>query len=181
LTTSNLQRRSISVCFALAGGVLAALVLTACGKAPDQASVPPAAEAGGPAQASTSLGNQVAASAPTPPASLIVTAPTDIKAPPAGTIAPPNPNAAAEATADNAKAAELAKQFEADPGAIARQNVACGPANQVVNNLYAVSHGVQTDGLRRFRLACMAKDDAQRELAKRAATAAGGVKNTNSL
>ena len=83
--------------------------------------------------------------------------------------------------ADNAKVADLAKQFEADPAATARQSSACGPANQAVNNLYALSHGAATAELRRFRVACVAKDDAQRELAKRAAAGSGGVKNTGSL
>ena len=108
-------------------------------------------------------------------------APTDVKAPPAGTVVPQDPNAAAEANADNAKVSELAKKFEADPAAVAQQNTACGPADQVVNNLYAVSHGAETDELHRFRVACMAKDDAQRELAKHAASAGGGVKNSGSL
>ncbi len=118
---------------------------------------------------------------PTSPGALVVAAPTDIKSPAAGTVALPSPNAAADAAADSAKVADLAKQFETDPAATARQNAACGPADQVLDGLYALSRGVMTEELRRFRVACMAKDAAQQELARRAATAGGGVKNTNSL
>ncbi|HTK35530.1 MAG TPA: hypothetical protein VL358_09625 [Caulobacteraceae bacterium] len=154
----------------------AALALAACGKPSDQTSAPPAAEANGAASITAQ-----AAVASTASDGLVVAAPTDVKPAQVGIVAPPNPHAAADAVADNAKMAELAKQFEADPAAIARQSAACGPANQIVTNLYAMRHGVQTEELRRFRMACMAKDDAQREVAKRAAAAGGGVKNTNSL
>ena len=173
MTSTKLQTRSASLCRALLGVGLTAFALTACGKAPDQGSVAPAAEVTG---ASTAT-----AQAMSPPASLVVAAPTDVRSPPAGTVVPPNPNAAADAIADNAKVAELAKQFEADPAAIARQNAACGPADQVLNSVYAQSGGAVTDELRRFRVACMAKDAAQQELARRPASAGGGVKNTGSL
>jgi hypothetical protein len=181
VTISKLQTRPAAPCFALAGAALTALLLTACGKTSEQASVPPATETSVSVTASAQAANKAASVSPSAGRGLVVAAPTDIKSPPPGTVVPPNPNAAAEAVADNAKVADLAKQFEADPAAITRQNAACGPANQVVNNLYALSHGAATDELRRFRIACMAKDDAQRELAKRGAAASGGVKNTNSL
>jgi len=156
---------------------LAALVLVGCGKGADQTSVPPATEARGALPTAIQAGPQTSIS----PRGIVVAAPTDVKAPPAGTVVPQASNAAAEAAADNAKVGDLAKQFEADPTAIARQNAACGPADQIVNNLYAVSHGAETDELHRFRIACMAKDAAQRELAGKAGGADGGVKNTNSL
>jgi hypothetical protein len=184
VTISNLQTRSASLGLALASVGLAAMVLAGCGKGSDQASVPPAAEASGADHANgqaAAAASQATAAATAPAASLVVAAPTDIKAPPAGTVVTPNPNAAADAAADNAKVADLARRFEADPAAASRQNTICGPADQVLDGLYALSHGVMTDELRRFRIACMAKDAAQRELAEHAATSAGGVKNTNSL
>ena len=173
MTISKLQTPSAALSVALAGVGLAAMVLAGCGKGSDQASVPPAAaETSGAAPATA----EAAAAG-----GLVVAAPTDVKPPPTGTVVASNPNAAVEAAADNAKAADLTKQFEADPAAIARQSAACGPANQVVNNLYGMSHGAETDELRRFRIACMAKDTAQREVARKAAATGGGVKNTNSL
>ena len=184
MTISKPQSRPAVLSVTLASIALAALLLTACGKASDQASVPPAAETGGPALATVSAapaGDKAAGATPVAAGGLVVAAPTDVKAPPTETVVPPNSNAAAEATADNAKVADLAKQFEADPAAITRQSAACGPADQVLDGLYALSHGVMTDELRRFRVACMAKDQAQREVSRKAASTGGGVKNTNSL
>jgi hypothetical protein len=180
VTISDLQTRSASLSVALAGVALAALSMAACGKTSEQASVPPATETSVSATTSAQAANKAASVSPSAGGGLVVAAPTDIKSPPPGTVVPPNPNAAAEAVADNAKVADLAKQFEADPAAIARQNAACGPADQVLNNDYALSGGAVTEELHRFRVACMAKDKAQEELARRAASP-GGVKNTNSL
>lgn len=177
MTNSNQQTGSSPLSLALAGVGLAAVVLAGCGKDSDQANVPPATEASGASPATAQAGSV----APTTPGGLVVAAPANIKPPPAGTVVAQEPNAAAEATADRAQVADMAKQFEADPAAIARQNAACGPADQVLDGLYALSHGVMTAELRRFRVACMAKDQAQRELSRKAATAGGGVKNTNSL
>lgn len=182
MTTSKRQPRPAASLLALAGVGFAALALSACGKASDQSSVPPATEASA-ANSPASVGTDAtsgATVATAPAASLVVAAPT-IQPPAPGTPVARDPNAAAEATADNAKVADLAKQFEADPAAIAQQNAICGPANQVVNNLYAVAHGVQSDELRRFRVACMAKDRAQREVNRKAANNGGGVQNKNSL
>ena len=160
------QSQTFHVVVVAAAGV-AALALTGCNRPAQQAATDPAAPS---ATASTQASG----------AGLVVAAPTEVKPPPAGVAIPPIPIAAAEATADNAKVAEMAKQFEADPAATARQNDICGPADQVLDGLYAQSHGVQTDELRRFRVACMAKDVAQREAAKHAA-GAEGVHNNGSL
>ena len=149
------QSQTFHVVVVAAAGV-AALALTGCNRPAQQAATDPAAPS---ATASTQASG----------AGLVVAAPTEVKPPPAGVAIPPNP-----------KVAEMAKQFEADPAATARQNDICGPADQVLDGLYAQSHGVQTDELRRFRVACMAKDVAQREAAKHAA-GAEGVHNNGSL
>lgn len=147
---------------------IAALAMAGCSKPAQQAASDPVSPTAG-------------APNPASEGGLVVAAPADVKAPPAGVVVPPNPNAAGEANEDNARVAEMAKQFEADPAALERQNGLCGAGNQEVDVLYAESHGVETDGLRRFRVACMAKRVAQLELQRHSGKSSGGVQNTGSL
>jgi hypothetical protein len=145
----------------------AALGLSSCHQAHDHHSVAPAVEANGPA-----TGRVVAP--PSPPAA----------GQPVPTAPPPLPPTdeqiqTAHDVQDNASAHVLAKQFETDPAALARQSSLCGPADRSVDVLYLTRKGPPSDDLRQFRTACIAKDIAEQEVRDRASR--GGVQNTRSL
>jgi hypothetical protein len=146
----------------------AALGLSSCHQAHDRRSVAPAVEANGPAAGG------VVAPPSAPPAGQPVPA---VSPPPL----PPTEEQiqTAHDVQDNASAHVLAKQFETDPAALARQSSLCGPADRSVDVLYLTRKGPPSDDLRQFRTACIAKDIAELEVRDRASR--GGVQNTRSL
>lgn len=152
----------VRIASAVACLTVTAFAVSGCNKPHDQAAVPPATEA-------------TAA-----PAELTVVAPSPANASTAG---PPTPQQVQNANdiQDNADAAALANKLAADPAALARQSAACGPSNQTMRSLYLTRTGPTSPELRRFKVACMAKDQAQDAVARKADSAAGGVKNTGSL
>ena len=150
---------------------LAVSVLPSCHKAQVQANVAPATEPNTPSAPTT-------AAAPTGPS--VSQAPSPAQVIPAPQQ-PPTPEQVQTANdiEDNANARILAKQFEADPAALARQSSICGPADKTVDILYLTRKGPPTEDLRRLRMACIAKDFAERDIAAGAARV--GVKNTRTL
>lgn len=80
---------------------------------------------------------------------------------------------------DNARSRALAAQLLAQPDWLSRQEAICGPGDATLQARYAALKGSPSEDLRDLKVACMAKDIAERE--GRAPGASGGVKNTGSL
>jgi small-conductance mechanosensitive channel len=81
--------------------------------------------------------------------------------------------------ADNVRAQTLAAQLEQHPDWLAHQATLCGPNDETMQAQYRVLTGPPSQALRNFRVACLAKTIAQRDLAF--GPHSGGVHNANSL
>jgi hypothetical protein len=86
---------------------------------------------------------------------------------------------AARDVEDNARSRVLADQLLAHPDWLAHQEAICGPADATLQARYAALKGPPSEELSALKVACMAKDIAERE--GRAPGSSGGVKNTGSL
>ena len=86
---------------------------------------------------------------------------------------------AARDVQDNARSHDLADQLLAHPDWLARQEAICGPADATLQARYAALKAPAPDDLRELKVACMAKDIAERAARERGSD--GGVKNTGSL
>jgi hypothetical protein len=80
---------------------------------------------------------------------------------------------------DNARSRALADQLLAHPDWLARQSAICGPADATLQARYAALKGPPPEELRALKVACMAKDIAERAGSDR--RQGGGVKNTGVL
>lgn len=80
---------------------------------------------------------------------------------------------------DNHQAATLAVELERHPQWLARQRIICGPANGNLLARYATLQGAPSDELRDLKIACIAKDIAER--AGDRGKPGSGVENTKSL
>ncbi len=78
---------------------------------------------------------------------------------------------------DNGLARALAVHLAAHPDWLSRQQAICGPGNATLQARYAALKGPPTEDLRDLRIACLAKDIAERS----GAAPRPGVVNTGSL
>jgi hypothetical protein len=78
---------------------------------------------------------------------------------------------------DNGRARDLAVHLAAHPDWLSRQQAICGPGNATLQARYAALKGPPPEELRDLRIACLAKDIAERS----GAAPRPGVVNTGSL
>ncbi len=93
-------------------------------------------------------------------------------------IGPADQDQAAQDREDDARAQALAAELLAHPDWLARQQALCGPGNGALQARYAALKGPPAQDLRDLKVACLAKDIAERQAGERGS---GGVKNTGSL
>jgi hypothetical protein len=79
---------------------------------------------------------------------------------------------------DNTRSRALALELGAHPDRLTRQSAICGPGNTVLQARYAALKGPAPEDLRDLKVACTAKDIAERSARD---GAGGGVKNTSLL
>lgn len=80
---------------------------------------------------------------------------------------------------DNRRATALALELQSHPLWLSRQQIICGPANGNLLARYATLQGPPSDELRDLKVACIAKDIAER--AGDRGKPGSGVENTKSL
>jgi hypothetical protein len=148
-----------------AGALLCAFFLAGCGR---QSAPPPAAVEAAASPAAASRGASPAGASD----------PLAVAASP-GPAAPVVDQAQAPRdVADNARSRALAVELLAHPDELARQAAICGPADATLQARYAALRGSPSEDLRELKVACMAKDIAERAGSDRGP---GGVLNTGTL